>query len=51
MGRRTVFCDSRRAPAHVRINTPSRFPRRVLAAYGFYVTAATLTERIGAPMH
>jgi len=51
MGRRTVFCDSRRIPAHVRITTPDRFPRRVLAAYGFYVTAATLTERNSSPVH
>ena len=48
IGRKTVFCDSRRAPAHVRITTPDRFSRKVLAAYGFYATAAELSQCDGA---
>lgn len=45
IGRKTVFCDSRRAPAHVRISDPVKFSRKVLAAYGFYATAADLIAR------
>ena len=51
IGRRTVFCDSRRDPALVYRTTPSKFSRRTITAYGFYVTAATLSERDGARMH
>ena len=51
IGRKTVFCDSRRAPAHVRITSNDRFSRKVLAAYGFYATAAELSRRNGARVH
>ena len=51
IGRKTVFCDSRRVPAHVRITTPVKFSRKILAAYGFYATAAELSQRDGARVH
>ena len=51
IGRKTVFCDSRRAPAHVRITSSDRFSRKVLAAYGFYATAAAMSQGAGAAVH
>lgn len=45
LGNRTVFCDSRRAPAHVRITEAKKFSRKTVAAFGYYVTAATLSAR------
>lgn len=51
IGRKTVFCDSRRVSAHVRITSSDRFSRKVLAAYGFYATAAELSRRGGARLH
>jgi hypothetical protein len=51
IGRKTVFCDSRRAPAHVRMTDTARFSRKVLAAYGFYATASELSARDRARVH
>lgn len=51
IGRKTVFCDSRRVPAHVRITSSDRFSRKVLAAYGFYATASALSQGAGAAIH
>lgn len=51
IGRKTVFCDARRVPAHVRITSSDRFSRKVLVAYGFYNTAAALSRGEGARVH
>jgi hypothetical protein len=51
LGNRTVFCDARRHPAHVHITSADRFNRRALIAYGFYNTAATLSQAEGAAVH
>lgn len=51
LGNRTIFCDSRRAPAVVRRASPNRFSRKVLAAYGYYATAAAMIERDRAAVH
>ena len=51
LGNRTVFCDARRNPAHVRITSVDRFSRRSLVAYGFYNTAALMSEGAGASLH
>ena len=51
IGRKTVFCDSRRAPAQVRMTDTARFSRKVLVAYGFYANAAELSQRDGARLH
>jgi hypothetical protein len=51
IGRKTVFCDSRRVPAHVRITSGDRFSRKVLVAFGFYNTAASLSQGEGAQVH
>jgi hypothetical protein len=51
IGRKLVFCDSRRSPAHVRMTAPAKFGRKVLAAYGFYATAANLIARDRARAH
>ena len=45
IGRKTVFCDSRRAPGHVRMTDTARFSRKVLSAYGFFATASELSAR------
>ena len=50
LGNRTVFCDARRHPAHVHITSADKFNRRALVAYGFYNTAAALSERNGVGM-
>ena len=44
-GNSHYYCDSRRRPELVNRLAPSRFSRRALAAYGFYVTAATMIQR------
>ena len=49
--RKTIFCDSRRAPGHVRMTTPNKFSRRVLAAYGYYATAPAMIQRDRAAVH
>ena len=51
LGNRTVYCDATRSPAHVKMTPAGRFSRRVLAAYGYYVTAAELVARDRAVMH
>jgi len=51
LGNRTVFCDARRHPAHVHITSADRFSRQSLVAYGFYNTAATMSEGAGASVH
>lgn len=51
VGRKTIFCDSRRVPAHVRMTSANRFSRKVLAAYGYYATAAEMIARDRAPAH
>jgi hypothetical protein len=51
VGNRTVFSDSRRCPELVNRLNSSQWSRRALAAYGFYVTAATMTERDQAITH
>lgn len=51
IGRKTVFCDSRRAPGHVRMTDTARFSRKVLAAYGFFATASELSARDRARVH
>mgnify|MGYP001243223221 CR=1 FL=1 len=49
--RKTIFCDSRRAPGHVRMTTPNQFSRKVLAAYGYYATAAAMIQRDRVAVH
>jgi hypothetical protein len=51
IGRKTIFCDSRRAPAVVHRTSARNFSRKVLAAYGFYNTAAALSLGEGARVH
>lgn len=51
IGRKTVFCDSRRSPAFVHRTSARNYSRKVLAAYGFYNTAASLSQGIGAQVH
>lgn len=51
LGNRQVFCDARRHPAHVHITSADRFSRRALVAYGFYNTAAVLSQSEGAKVH
>ena len=51
LGNRTVYCDATRCPAHVKMTPAGRFSRRVLAAYGYYVTAAELAARDRAALH
>jgi len=51
LGNRTVFCDARRHPAHVHITSTDRFSRQSLVAYGFYNTAAAMSEGVGASVH
>ena len=51
VGRKTIFCDSRREPAVVHRTTANKFSRKVLAAYGYYVTAATMVARDRAVVH
>lgn len=51
VGRKTVFCDSRREPAVVHRTAANKFSRKVLAAYGYYVTAATMVARDRAVVH
>lgn len=51
IGRKTIFCDSRRSPGHVRMTDTARFSRKVLAAYGYYATAAAMIQRDRAAVH
>ena len=51
LGNRTVYCDATRCPGHVRMTPPGCFSRRVLAAYGYYVTAAELAARDRVALH
>jgi hypothetical protein len=51
LGNRTVFCDARRHPAHIHITSNDRFSRQSLVAYGFYNTAAAMSEGAGAAVH
>ena len=51
VGRKTIFCDSRRAPAVVHRTSARNFSRKVLAAYGYYVTASQLCARDRAVVH
>lgn len=51
IGRKTVFCDSRRSPGHVRMTDTARFGRKVLAAYGYYATAAAMIQRDRTAVH
>ncbi len=51
IGRKTVFCDSRRAPGHIRMTDTARFSRKVLAAKGCYATAAEVIQRDRAAVH
>ena len=45
------YCDSRRRPELVNRLAPSRFSRRAISAYGFYLTAAALAQGAGAAVH
>lgn len=40
-----VWCDSQRAPEHVRRTNPGKLSRHVLRAYGCFVAGAALVER------
>ncbi len=51
IGNKTVFSDSRRCPELVNRTNASQWSRRALTAYGFYVTAATMTARDLAIIH
>lgn len=51
LGNRMVYCDATRTPAHVRMTPTGRFSRRVIAAYGYYVTAAQMAARDRAALH
>lgn len=51
VGNRTVFSDSRRCPELVNRLNVAQWSCRALVCYGFYNTAATLTERSGASMN
>ena len=47
----TRYIDTYRKPEHVKSVTVTKTHRRVLAAYGFYVTAAELAARDRAALH
>jgi hypothetical protein len=50
-GNRHYYCDSRRHPDLVNRLSPTRFSRRGLAAYGYFVTAARMIQRDRAKVH
>lgn len=51
IGRKTIFCDSRRAPEVVHRTSARNFSRKVLAAYGYYATAAAMIQRDRTAVH
>ena len=51
IGNKTVFSDSRRCPELVNRTNSTNWSRRALTAYGFYVTAATMTARDQGMVH
>lgn len=51
IGRRTVFSDARRTPELVNRLNVYQWSRRALVAYGFYNTAAALSQGEGAAIH
>ena len=50
-GNSHCYCDSRRHPELVNRMNTTRFSRRALVAYGFYNTAAALSQGAGARVH
>lgn len=50
-GNSHCYCDSRRHPELVNRMNTTRFSRRALVAYGFYNTAAALSQGEGARVH
>ena len=50
-GNSHYYCDSRRRPELVNRLAPSRFSRRAISAYGFYLTAAAMAQGAGAAVH
>lgn len=50
-GNSHYYCDSRRRPELVNRMNTTRFSRRALVAYGYYVTAAAMIQRDRAAVH